>query len=697
MSGAMITWKWRCEAKLHSFTCSLIIMDQLSSRSNSSMDSFEHFSTKTDTTERISDISTSSKALLSLNDILALSEESQLKFDKNDGGLYSNSYKSTGSLSSLVAFTSFIARFFSPAAQQTFKNAHEEVKQLISQQYGKKAAAAFETSFASRARWGSPLTTGSIKRFLSTSPEVAATYLGSLEKRYDKELAATYQKGFLPPGKTVQGTRSEVKEAFFKEPASAENITICSGEVKSLQEMGFYCDDSSQSHNALLPEEGFVHIAGEKERSALLTDFLYLPSAKIENIKAFITTANETVEKLTSDANNSALSEEQRRGASASLPQAQENLDKLQEITKDFRTWPADRLAAFVGLYRLTSPTTAAIDKPEEIKSWHEYNWDDCNPTEILAIVSQATAEAQQKQIKFNRVRIDIPIPGLEGDSIVACSDDKTYEENFTAFKTRLEQLVGHSLPDSQVTEILQLFSSENLSAGFASGSNLETGLLLGSAQSYPGEMNTFTISYNKEKAFFDFAFDSGKSYLTSLQTPIESNSFSRVLMKLGDQPFSLEHAPSPEARCKDFISRLPLGTTINNDLKKDIIAAMEALNPKNPKATEEAIQSLLKAAGSDITFTVELDPNASTTATLTSNLTQDADGNKLEIGNRTQEQFSHLPHFETIKKFTYRYTPNQENTKGAVDIIDSRQAYWRIGPKDNSAGQNNHSQQASS
>jgi hypothetical protein len=112
---------------------------------------------------------------LSLKQILGTSdsppenidEKSQLKFDSKKGGLYSDSYKSTGCLSSFAANMglSFVARFFKPNTRNQFKEANEKLVDQISKEIDPDVAKAFKATFSSRSSWGSPLTAGRVRAF----------------------------------------------------------------------------------------------------------------------------------------------------------------------------------------------------------------------------------------------------------------------------------------------------------------------------------------------------------------------------------------------------------------------------------------------------------------------------------------------------------------------------------------------------
>lgn len=707
---------------------------------------------------------------LSLTQILRdenISDSCQLRSSEGKDGIYSNSYKTTGRFASAVTF---VARFFSPSTKQSFREANTKLVDLIQNEFGKEAASAFKTAFASRLSWGSPLTAGSVRRFVAAC-KPTATNPAAIKTTYGEEMASTYQKAFLSHGEVRQGTTSEIRSAFEQLPPQKETITVLSQEISSLSEMGYHTEDEGQFTNAVLPSGGFARVSGESERSALLDGFLYESTQKRADINSFLSTAKRNVQTAESDLSSAYddMGVVEQAQARLKLRQTQEKLKTLEMATQGYETWPSDRLAAFVGMHKLLESVsdTAVLTEKENLSSlveglksktpvnlWQDHNteigkaeadlktkeetlqetqgdpflteaqrdilkaavtdakatlqklttksplaliaernvsvqaqekliselaprakrileetkgcekWE---PARALAYVHQETAEDQKKSIKFNRLCIKI------NDAVVPCTDSKSYEENFGLFKAALEKLAGKEIPDHQVSEMIQLVNSERLSQGFASGADLQTGLVLGATQAFPHEMNIFEIKCTKEGAF-DFHYDSGRSYLTSLQTPVEPNRFQRVLITLNDQEIPLANCASPAERTKFLKDRIPGALSITDEQVEKVMSQLELLNSTNSAPIESAISALL--AETKLTLKIQKKDLVETPTVSSSMAMATGMDSKLETWNRDQAP-SDLLQFETKKQFTYRYTP--ADGKGSFAILDSRQTYLPI------------------
>jgi|GEM_PF-4372373 len=283
-----------------------------------------------------------------------------------------------------------------------------------------------------------------------------------------------------------------------------------------------------------------------------------------------------------------------------------------------------------------------------------------------LAYVHKETTQDRLSLIKFDRVCIKI------NDSLVPCSSQKSTQENVKLFKEALEKLAGKKLSDEEVEKMIFLVDSEKLSQGFPSGDDLRTGMILGSTQPYPYETNIFEITLSQEGAF-DFHYDSGRSYLTSLQTPIPPNRFQRVSVILNGDEYLLGSYPTKDERQAFFKPRLEKAGISDDRIINNILDQLEKLDPKNLTTTNQALQSIL----TDLGVSLEIKPNLFPISTVTSSLTMDLDGNPINF-NTPSKTPKNLRYFVTQKQFTYRYTPSSgSEVASSIQITDSRQAYW--------------------
>ena len=393
-------------------------------------------------------------------------------------------------------------------------------------------------------------------------------------------------------------------------------------------------------------------------------DVLAAHSGKLSDATASVTNSKDRLSKANqnhADFTSNQLEERKNQVADAEkdLLQLRQTFPNNAAILKDHQNKIVTAKAT------LAASQAAALARLNETKD--DQVW---SVEHTLNYVDQATKEDQQTKIKFDRVRVKI------GGKVIPLSGSKgnAYAENFDLFKNSLKELAGKDLPETQVTEMIQLLNSDRLAQGFPSGADMETGLTLGSAQPLSSnEKNVFEIKLvNKGKSneAFDFHYDSGRSYLTSLQVPVPSNRFKRVSITLNNKPISLGTYPSPEERSVFLKNRM---NSISSDNFDAVMAQLENLDPDDPNKTEKAIQDIL--SDTKLKIAIKSNPSA-TTSTLSSSLTVKLDGSKLEANNRN-EVAPDLLQFVTKKQFVYRYTPPlNNNSKSSVKITDSRQLY---------------------
>jgi hypothetical protein len=119
-------------------------------------------------------INNNSKQILTFGQIIGVSdlpenfdEKSQLKFDSEKGGFYSDSKKSTGWLSSFAANIglSFVARLFKPGTRKEFVEANKQLVEVIKEDLDPYLTTPFRKKFLLHRHSGSPLTIGSVRAF----------------------------------------------------------------------------------------------------------------------------------------------------------------------------------------------------------------------------------------------------------------------------------------------------------------------------------------------------------------------------------------------------------------------------------------------------------------------------------------------------------------------------------------------------
>lgn len=461
-----------------------------------------------------------------------LSDESQLRFNENDG-IYSNSYKSTGFLSSVASKTglTFVARFFSPTTRNDFRAANEHLTKLIKDSYGEAAATSFETSFKtsffSHYYWGKPLTVGSVKRFLATckAPDINE---GNMEAFYGPKMASNYKRLFQH-GNAEEATSSNLSTQFSAAGSpDKETKTLLSPDVKRLSDMG-YMTDADSNPDMLIPSN-CVQILGSTARAQLLEQALYEPESRRKELKVLQVEAEGAAEETSTRATALRQSITGPRASElrldrVSLLDIAEEADNTraraatltaQAMTlRDVDSWPPKKLAAYSQLQALVNEARSAPQKKfDEIAKLNEQlvklQEKQTVPSQADGKLSADIADLEEK-IRTGRVEVDKlqtrcttiltesqnwkswpatkqlqfvhknrnTMDPINFDRIklkvngqfLACSDSQSFDENFSIFKAALQQLNPElAVTEDHFHELISLCDRNKTTAGTPSG-----------------------------------------------------------------------------------------------------------------------------------------------------------------------------------------------------------------------------------
>ena len=484
--------------------------------------------------DHISNQPLSLSQILENNETTSLSDSSQLKFSQEKGGIYSNSYKTTGRFASAIAF---VARFFLPATKQSFKEANSELANLIQKEYGDEAVASFKTTFASRSTYGSPLTAGSVRRFVSAytasakqSPSLSSTNVDALSNSYGKTISSTYESLFLKSGTVKEGTTQEIQDAFENMPPADETKTILSSKVCSLSEIEYHTDPGMLP-DITIPSGGYVKFHGAEERGKMMST---LDSARLsasrKDIKLnflgeaehAITVATETLQRLQQE--NAPPSEIEV--ATQKLPQAQEKKTLLLEETKGYEDWDLEKTACFccskgisntIESFKETIQKKAAalskipVEKradAEAVLATEQRDLDRIlNDTEGYQTWSSDKLLAYHELGIVDWNRFELKINGAP----ISFSNTRNRSQTLDAFKKEISKVTGKEVSDRQAYEMLSLISSEGRPAGFSAGTDPTIGLGLGRdpmgitkecVNLIPSSDGSFNVNYTSGRAY---------------------------------------------------------------------------------------------------------------------------------------------------------------------------------------------------
>ena len=507
-----------------------------------------------------------------------LSDQSQLRVN-DSGNIYSNSYKSTGFLSSVASRIgfAFVARFFSPTTRNDFRAANERLAELIKASYSDKAEESFKTSFSSHLYWGKPLTVGSVKKFLATykAPEINK---GNMAAFYGPKMASDYKRLFQH-GDFEETTSSDLSTQFSATGSPAkETKTLLSPDVKSLSDMG-YMTDADSNPDMLIPS-GCAQILGSTARAQLLEQALYEPESRRKELESLRSetarAAEETLTRATAlrefitgpRASELSLDGVSRLdiGEEADNTRARADTLTAQERTLlDVDSWPPKKLAAYSQLHAFVNEARSApqkkrdeitkleeqlvklrkkqtvssqadgklstdiADLEEKIRTGHvEVGKLKTSCSTILTDSQNWESWPATKQLQFVHKNRDTMDP-ISFDRIklkvngqfLPCSDSQSFDENFSIFKEALQQLnPGLAVTEDHFHELISLCDRNKTTAGTPSGAyNAEDHLpAFGQAASLiPTEINFYEIKLSPDSKSFDFHFDSGRCLLNSI------------------------------------------------------------------------------------------------------------------------------------------------------------------------------------
>ncbi|MFZ4115478.1 MAG: hypothetical protein ACOYK6_02000 [Chthoniobacterales bacterium] len=432
-----------------------------------------------------------------------LDDAQQIKADA-DEKLYSDSLKPPGG--GLGGIRAYSVR--SREDKALFHESNETLVKAIRTTFGSDAVERLQKSFALRLKSGTLMTVGSVRRFLRQD------LLEDLSKRYPKDLVDSFKKNFATENFKI-GTSEKIEDLYWStQPGPDETVMMISGDIKSMQSLGFYIDDEFGFPNGLIDVGGLVRIQGEKPRALMAQKIVANIERKMEQgpeqaknqIRSQIEGQAEGIRTLNVTRREKADALRTLQGVSSSderensyVVESDESIS-LSEEQQQALVKAANELKEIEG--KIQDLTERSAELREDTHGYETWDSDRLSAYKLVGSIDWSRFKLKIGEHDFH-VNVDNARPA----------------ENLKNFKTAVGALSNptQEISDRQAAEILGLLTKENLSGGFPTGSDPDTGISFGIE---PKNAESPLMHLTLQNGSYDFKYILPEAFVKSITIP---------------------------------------------------------------------------------------------------------------------------------------------------------------------------------